>query len=248
MGVIHMDKWKTLIFYLSLIGIFLIGYIIIGVKLDEISERNDSLQEENDSLKIKIVTLENEIALLKENPEVQFVDKNIEIDGVRRNNLNELVTVLQYKNDLYIPLHILSTSLGKSVVVSDEWIKIGDPVLYEKFLDIKITDSIDLDSLLGKPYRSVTYESICSGNEFTVKEYDGVEVNGHDITVSKPVLQTYRGITIGSTREEVENAYGKPNPINSTSEHYSYGEYNANLWFQFKDGKVVKFGRFIDDC
>lgn len=238
-------KNKRLIFYISLVFVFFLGYLIgITIKGNEL----DSLQIENDNLRAALITSEEEIKILQERPKTQLVYKEFQIDGFIRNN-SELVTAIEYNEELYVPLYFLSTERGEVVKEYDDLVVIGEPLVYEKLLGIDaVADLTDLDKLLGKPYSSKTYESVCSMNETTMKEYDGVTINGDSIQVDKPVLQTYRRITVGSTREEVEKAYGKPNPIDSDLDHYRYGPYYANLWFHFEEGKVKNFGIVISDC
>lgn len=239
-------KNKRFIFYLSLLGVFFIGYLIgVTINYNEL----ESLQNENDNLRATLMASEEEIKVLQELPKTQLMYKSYEIEGFRRNNNNKLVTTIKYNDELYVPLYFLSTERGETVRVYEDSIFIGESAAFEKLTSINVdVDTTNLDSVLGKPYYTRTYEDACTMSEVTIKEYDGVSVHGASITVVKPVLQTYRGITIGSTREEVEKAYGKPNPFNSDIDYYYYGVYYANLWFRFEDGIVKSFGILMDGC
>lgn len=238
-------KNKRFIFYLSLFLVFFIGYLI-GVIIN--GNKLAYFKSENEGLRVALMKSEEEIKILEEIPKTQLVYKNFEIDGFRRNN-SELVTVIKYNDELYVPLYFLSTERGETVKVYEDSIFIGGSAAFEKLISINAdVDITNLDSILGKPYYTRTYEDVCTMSEVTIKEYNGVSVNGASITVVKPVLQTYRGITIGSTKEEVEKAYGKPNSYNSDINYYYYGVYYANLWFRFEDGIVKSFGILMDGC
>jgi len=238
-------KNKCFIFFLSLLLVFFIGYII-GVSIN--ANKLTSLQSENENLSAALIKSEEEIKVLQGIPKTQLVYKEFEIDGFRRNN-SELVTAIKYNDELYVPLYFLSTERGETVKVYEDLIFIGESAAFEKLISINTdVDITNLDNILGKPNYTRTYEDVCTMSEVTIKEYDGVSVHGASITVVKPVLQTYRGITIGSTKEEVEKAYGKPNSYNSDISYYYYGVYYANLWFRFEDGIVKSFGILMDGC
>jgi len=106
----------------------------------------------------------------------------------------------------------------------------------------------EINKTLGQPLSKKTYENDITGVEETEAIYNGAEViTGRNITVHKPVLKTYRGITISSTKEEVKAKYGEPNIELSDKQKWVYGTYKANLWFEFKENKVSSFGIYHID-
>ena len=75
-------------------------------------------------------------------------------------------------------------------------------------------------------------------------EYCGGRVLSID-TKANNGLATPRGIAVGSTLDELLNAYGNPGRIDKrgNQECYCYGAYRGGglgLWFYVVNGKVVK--------
>lgn len=163
-------------------------------------------------------------------------------------------------NNIYVPLNFINTGFGKSIKQEGEgqenkWVTIGNAsVIREGFRPTKQqiinakSSLSELNTVLGEPISKKTYENEVTGIEETEATYKGVEViTGRNIRVHRPVLETYRGITISTTREEVKGRYGEPNSEMSDNQRWIYGTYKANLWFEFKENKVSSFGVYHID-
>ncbi|WP_127530359.1 hypothetical protein [Paenibacillus kobensis] len=161
---------------------------------------------------------------------------------------------LLYENKTYLDVEKLSHYLGKRFDLSDGWVNIGKHVNHESFLpyDVLIGESNNAQyyaKLLGKP-RTVSKEhNECMASELMTYTFDGVTMtNAGSIEVSKPVLKTYRGVTVGSSRSFVHVQYGEPNEDESSDGRWLYGDQKVYTWFEFKDDKVVKFGKSEAVC
>lgn len=262
---------------IAFISGFLIQKSNISIKIDNENDYLSvitDLKKENEILKNRLLDVETDVDILtNENNELRFelsnneiesenyktievsiVEKDFIIEGSSRKMAKNQMSLL-YNDDIYVPVSFLVSELGRTVQENDNWINIGDNVLNEGFLpnkEIIINEYSDPDTyeeLFGKPNAVKTYINECTGNQESKYEYDGVIlITGRSIEITKPVLTTLRGITIGSTKEDVEKAYGTRALYDSTEDHWIYGSYKNGLYFEFENGKVIKFGNFILDC
>ncbi|WP_163536236.1 hypothetical protein [Gracilibacillus sp. YIM 98692] len=218
----------------------------------------DDLKKENQELKKVLEELTDENNSLKSEVPSDF-EGNFVVDGVLK-KFEDKEQPIKYLDNIYVPLSFVNTGFGKSVKQEGQaeetrWIKIGNTsVISEGFRPInqQVIHSnsplSEINTVLGQPLTKKTYENEVTGIEETEAKYKGVEViTGRNITVNEPVLETNRGITISSTKEQVRAKYGEPYSENSSNDRWSYGDYKANLWFEFENNMVVSFGIYHID-
>ena len=105
----------------------------------------------------------------------------------------------------------------------------------------------DVLAKLGTPKDQYTSESCAFGGEDTVYYYSSIQVstnneNGYEriysIYLEDDLVSTEEGICVGSSAEDVKNAYGEPS-ANSTDVCMIYEKDGMTLNFNMVDGKVV---------
>jgi hypothetical protein len=199
-----------------------------------------------------------------------FVIKNFKywINGVPRKESETII----YQGKYFASLDYLAESLGlpfEKDEENSEWIKLGhwmnEEVINESFISTKFTVLKLLQSekfvlqTLGQPISSEVQNN-----------YDGVDIKTNmyregeveffyepndkifralRITIRSNQISTQKGITIGSTVENVVQAYGT---MDESEPKENYEGFSGNgfiqygrkdrLWFEMKDGKVVGFG------
>lgn len=193
----------------------------------------------------------------------QKTSKNLMIDGIER-TLTEDTPLLRYNDELYAPLGLISEYLGKSHTEAANGVVIGNYTALEPlaFTDAWIPFSYigstfnreQMELQLGDPLSESELVAAELGGTETMVEYSGAlvyyssperEANVLRIIVREPIMSTYRGITVGSTKEDILKKYGEPEP-NSTDELWLYGE-TYTLWFRFAEDEVTEFGNLYID-
>jgi hypothetical protein len=179
---------------------------------------------------------------------------------------------IYYQGKYFASLDYLAESLGvpfEKDAEKDQWLSLGDPmyqqITNETFVSTKFTVIKLLQS--EKFVRQTLGQPISSKVE---KNYDGVDLKTniyHDgeveffyepnekifralrITIRSDQISTQKGITIGSTVDNVIKTYGT---MDESEPKENYEGFSGNgfirygvkdrLWFEMKDGKVVGFG------
>jgi hypothetical protein len=139
-------------------------------------------------------------------------NKLLTFDGAPRTLPDNMVS-LKYKNQNFVPLQLFTSIMGISVSNDGNFIQIGNnAIINEGFrpnTDTTINEKSslsDLSKILGKPIFQKSYMNEVIGQKEELVKFNGVEITTtRDITINKPVLETYRGITIGSTMNDVQN-------------------------------------------
>jgi hypothetical protein len=190
------------------------------------------------------------------------------INGVPRKESE----TIYYQGKYFTSLDYLAEFLGLPYEKDEEhgeWIRLGyqmnEEVINENFISTKFTVLKLLQSekfvkqTLGQPTSSKV-----------AKNYDGVDIKTNiyregeveffyepndkifralRITILSDQVSTQKGITVGSTVENVAHAYGT---MDVTAPKETYEGFSGNgfiqygtkdrLWFEMKDGKVIGFG------
>jgi hypothetical protein len=190
------------------------------------------------------------------------------INGVPRKESE----TIYYQGKYFASLDYLAESLGLPLQKDEEhneWIKLGyymnEEIIKENFISTKFTVLKLLQSekfvkqTLGQPTSSKVE-----------KNYDGVDIKtniyregeveffyeptdkifrAQRIAIRTDQVSTQKGITIGSTVENVVQAYGT---MDESEPKENYEGFSGNgfiqygvkdrLWFEMKDGKVIGFG------
>lgn len=266
-----------IIFFLVALS-FLIGNLVQKAIITKATNEQNSITnyeiiKENENLKNQLITAQRDIDMLKKeidnyqsnlsdfrpetsdnNIDISILDKKYMINGNLR-DMSENQVTFQYKNDYYVPLSFITKELGITFEEDPDWIVIGNSILDEGFFPnkektlTKDSPPNQFEAILGKPISSETYINECTGSEETIYKYDGATlITGRSIEITKPVMKTMRGITIGATKEEVEKVYGTRSHYDSIDDHWIYGSYKASLWFEFENDRVIKFGILLIDC
>jgi hypothetical protein len=220
-------KMKKYISKLFILITFLVGYVCGNIGISFSSALDDNVSVEA--------------------PKLYTAD--IDVEGTFYEN-----DVIRYKNKTYLEIGQLATALGKRLDISNGWINIGNHVYDESLLPstVFIGETMDVNyykKILEKPKSIKTEFNECLSENVTEYRFDGVIFNDSgSIEVSKPVLKTYRGVTIGSSKNYVILKYGKPNKMDSSDDYWIYGDYKVGIWFQFKENKVISFGKHQATC
>lgn len=201
----------------------------------------------------------------------EFKVKNYKywINGVPR----EESETIYYQGKYYASLDYLAASLGLPFERDEEhsqWIKLGhmmnEQVINENFISTEFTF---LKLLQSEKYVMQTLGQLISsevnrnhdGVDIKTNIYHGGEVEffyeSNDkifrtlrITILSDQVSTQKGITIGSTVENVVQAYGTMDESEVPKENYEGFSGNGfiqygikdRIWFEMKDGKVIRFG------
>lgn len=212
---------------LSILTAFFVGYIYgnIGISLSSVFGYNESVEVP------------------------KLIAADIDVEGTFYTN-----DVIRYKNKTYVEIEQLAIALGKRLDLLNGGIKIGSHVYNESLLPstVFIGETMDVNyykKILGEPKTIKKEFNECLSDNVTEYKFDGVIFSdAGSIEVTKPVLKTYRGITIGSSKNSVILKYGKPNKIEGSDYYWIYGDYKTGIWFQFKEGKVISFGKQQATC
>lgn len=208
--------------------------INLNAQIDELQKQIEALQVENTDLKKSVEiarksnqenSLGDEIKVIK----VRMDEQPISIDG-SVGVVGQDQYYLKYEDKLFI-----STDFIKEYyhVDKDYGVVIkGFPM--EKYI-IKTSDLVYIDDLT-KGLDAAFNEQSKSGNyNDIVKEVDDLkivygEVGLREYIITSPLYMTQRGITIGSTRKDVVQAYGQ------------LGENQENKWYTFRNNAEYSEG------
>ena len=174
---------------------------------------------------------------------------NSEYTRIKNENLQLKETVinlesnLKENNDL---IKKLKEEAQNSEVTNNEDIHSFFNVNTEKILFISKTlekKDLTIDDIkiqMGNPIKTETYEGV--SGKYTVLKYEGIEFTFHDhikwYRIIKPDLSTGRGIKIGSSKEEVFDAYSKDySGFLEQGSMLIYGE-KAGISFRVENEKV----------
>ncbi|MCM3666561.1 hypothetical protein M3204_19250 [Mesobacillus subterraneus] len=200
------------------------------------------------------------------------------IDGVPRPGTEAIIK----NGKLFISAEYITNALGIPYEYQSEekLVKLGrninERVVQEKFF---IQDKMNYlsylttfkqaEAILGKPLSSKKSFNECTSNEEITAVYKDAEIlfiydvsdqqyHMSDITVLSEHITAEKGILIGSTIEELREAYGDLVPFpgyedEQVSEGFSgngmvrYG-IKESLWFELENGRVVRFGKRLPHC
>ncbi|GAA0354753.1 hypothetical protein [Bacillus horti] len=241
-------RYMVLSFFLGVIITFIACYLLLPSHNQSVPT---STPPEPPEEEMEVVYISpNEIV-------VQRTSRSVMIDGMER-DLSEEGGLLSYQGQVYAPLETLSEYLGKSYTEAANGIVIGN---YSAIEPLTFSDSVipfsyigssinreQMEERLGPPINEQLVDHVPGGGSETVVEYEGVTVhysaNAQEpkvlrIIVHEPILMTHRGITVGSTKEEVLSKYGEPEP-ESEENQWLYGE-TYTLWFHFEEDEVIEF-------
>lgn len=205
---------------------------------------NKYLKEEADQLENKIMELKNEEIMALQSNEVISTKTSAQeygIDATTLHFIDDSEYFLKYDERVFIPIDFIKAFYG---ITTDygSYLLIKDLPL-EKYL-IKAEGVVKLEYEDLKDFLETA--KIKEQDDYnTIYELDGLEIGfveaGSYYVLTKPLYMTERGITIGSTRAEVQKAYGKLGTENE--DVWSTFNRNAEFFgthFYFKDDKVYK--------
>lgn len=197
----------------------------------------ESTNETNiDSIKLK--ELQNEITALKEENN-NLINEVTRITNEKERIFNDFKAIEKQKKELEDKLSIPEHPYTENLVLTKNFIKIEDLTI----------DSII--KILGEPNSVNEYINVHSGGtEFNIK-YNNAEFifikndNKTEIKSYKiydSTFSTQRGITVGSSKEEVEDAYGIFYMKITEPKEKWYSADKQGIWFEFEEDYVSGFG------
>lgn len=218
------------------------------------------MEAEKDELLKQVEQLKVESRLKKNQIIVNKKDMRYLIDYTRRDLHNDFFTLF-YDEEYYVPISFLTYELGKDFRISMDVIFINEKGIpregfkrIDSFLPSTFTRS-EFQKNAGKPLSSEEYEDQCTGVHMVTDYYDGITIyfgkteEGPKVfwfKMDKPIFATNRGVTIGSTVEELEGAYGTGGKMGNT---IFYGEKSKYICFVIEEGKVKEIIASYDaDC
>lgn len=172
------------------------------------------LEEELQSLKKEIIK--------DEVKKIFFKDTPLSIDGTTM-ALNEDSYYIKYESQVYLSAEFLSELYN-----DDHYGVVVRGIPYEHYL-IKSDGYVSMHALAGstgifdefkEQFNNGIYDGVSGSLEGI--EFEVGEVGLIRYTLTKPLYTTERGITIGSTKEEVMKAYG------------TLGDMKAKEWYTFR--------------
>lgn len=215
------------------------------------------LEKEIDHLEAVINELSTENRLLKSNtkPEsntffIEKKDMKYLIEYEYRSFPSNLYT-LMYENEYYVPISFIAKELGERLnIMDDSVIVIGDTITSEGlvrtdyFLNSRF-ERIQFQKVLGMANKTESNYDPCLQGDITTDYYDGLTVAYEydqelmiykvlSLQLDESILTTSRGITVGSTLNEVQLKYGIGRKVDENK--VSYG----TITFEFKENKVTK--------
>ncbi|GAA0336636.1 hypothetical protein GCM10008967_28750 [Bacillus carboniphilus] len=178
--------------FMRLIVIIIVSFVLVGCEEDEF------LTEDIKKLIIQISNLKNELE--KKNAEIVEMSNNLDQVTERNRLLEHEVDQLSIQNEA---IHVFNVFKEKLFVASDV-------VSYETLTITKVKE------LLGEPTEvteTTAYEGIditLTYNDITLifREVNEIKVI-RAIIIKDSFFTTSKGITIGSSKEEVKSVYGK---------------------------------------
>lgn len=204
---------------------------------DESKQDIEKLTKENEDLRKNSILLQPDEVVASKKPAYKY-----RIDGIELRFIDKDKFFLEYNQQMYISSEFLKSYHGieyddpvcllinglpaeEKIIKTDGILELNYEGLKELFKTAKIREQDD---------DTITYEM------------DGLEIIFRDnffeyYVLTKPLYATERGITIGSTRLEVQHAYGTLGKKDAETWHtINFGaEYGGTVFF-FTDDKVVK--------
>ncbi|WP_166243152.1 hypothetical protein [Paenibacillus turpanensis] len=213
------------------------------VNHSQLATSNDPIaqyKEENSQLQSRIKELEQEITRLSNKQPKKKSSGELSIDGSSL-SIDHQDYILEYEGRTYVSADFMKEFYG----VDDEY----PPYLIFRGLPLekKLIGINSIYNLSKEGLRDLTNTmSVTTKDEYsTIYQTDGLEIGfveaGNYYVLTKPVFMNDRGISIGSSRSDVQLAYGKLGEDDSEvwSTFNSNAEYIGTK-FTFKDHKVIK--------
>jgi hypothetical protein len=210
-------------------------------KISTLEAEKKDLLKQVDKLKYEKTLEENQIVVNKSEIKYTFDDARY-----------SLFNAFFYNEEYYLPVSFFPKLLKKEFQVINNEIFIGGTGILNE--GIKLTDSFltskfnrsEFQNIAGKPFTSEQYKDECHVVEAVIDYYDGMTIQYNKdeddkvmwLTMEKPIFAIHRGIKIGSTINELKNAYGSPD--NKNGDFISYGDQATFILFEIEDGKVKK--------
>lgn len=257
-------KKSTIIVAIVFLAVIFSSYEFATSQLEKVKSELQSTREElsrvkseNKKMKSSEMELNSENDLLHKNieelnsriQEFKNVPKKVQasqygIDGTPL-FLFKNDYFLDYEGKTYISAEFIKSYYGiKKDYLNDLMIR-GLP-LEKKLISIKEVYGLSHDDLL----KIIDKYNMKKKNYYTY-ETDGFEIEFADrcdsYTLTKPLFMNERGITIGSSRSDVQRAYGKLG--NENAVEWSTFQWNMEYLgttFTFKDDKVIKIFATIE--
>lgn len=174
---------------------------------------------------------------------------NSEYSRIKNENITLKETVINLESKLNENSKLikkLQEDIKNIEVTNNENIHSFFNVNTEKILFVSKTlekNDLTIDEIkiqMGKPIKTETYEGV--SGKYTVLKYEEIEFTFHDhikwYRIIKPNLSTSRGIKIGSSKEEVFDAYSKDySGFLEQGSMLIYGE-KAGISFRVENEKV----------
>ena len=219
----------------------------------ELFNENKALEKQQEELE-KIELKNNELIVKKRNVEMYI------IDGIYVKIPDEL-PLLDFNDEIYIPAKHVADFFGEEYMMGENSLYIpGSPysedlVLTENLIKLENLTFDSIKALLGEPKSINEYinEAHGGGTEIKVR-YDSSEFVfiKHDNTteiknfqIYEPIFSTQRGITVGSSKREVEEKYGKFFMKIIEPKEKWYTSEKQGIWFEFEGDYVSGIGVWL---
>lgn len=253
------------ILLLAMILSGLMGYSFKGFTMENNKKEVATNQPKSNEIQSSNVDLKNDNFLVGEH--IVYW-----IDGVQRKDTQSII----YNGKVFAPVEYIAQSMGVPFQFqqSENLVRLGysmnERIFQEKFLIsdnvsfLKLGMSFDqVKNILGKPLSSNKSFNECTSNNEMIAEFKDLEILFiyditdkkyfvSDITVLSENIETEKGISIGSSAEDLIKVYGELAEFSGieylrVTEGFSgdglvrYG-IKESLWFELKKGKIVRFG------
>lgn len=198
-------------------------------------QSNEVMQEYNE-LKDKMTTYSTDYIKAST---IASQDSNLHIDEVPLSVLSINMDFIVANDDIYIPTSFLEEYFGTSeykIVDSDNFIYLNDFSIIKGIFWTKshLLGPVPFETVLPGIGESFLSKDITDGYE--IEHNEGNKV--HTLTSSEFI--TDRGISIGSTRNDVKNAYGTLGTEDADHWNAVHNNSGERLVFTFEDDIVIK--------
>lgn len=210
---------------------------VLMTESDESKQAIEKLTKENEDLRKKSTLLQPDEVVVNKKPAYKYI-----IDGIQLRFIDKEKFFLEYDQQTYISSDFLKSYYNVEQHVPYALLINGLPA-EEKIIKTDGILELNYDGLKEQLKTAKTKEQ---DEGIIIYTLDGFEITlrygrFEYYVLTKPLYATSRGITIGSTRSEVQKAYGR------------LGKEDAEMWatinggaeyggtvFYFKDDNVVK--------